>query len=668
MGSGAGIGSPLPVSGNGNDNKNVDGFPTNLLGNGNKLHDPEVPDYVEKDPKGRYIRYGEVLGKGAFKTVYKAFDQIDGIEVAWNRIKIDDALRSQQDLEKLYSEVHLLRQLKHENIIKFYDSWIDEKKKTMNMITELFTSGSLRQYRKRHKNVDVKALKNWARQILHGLAYLHSQKPPVIHRDLKCDNIFVNGNQGQVKIGDLGLATFMHQTTAKSVIGTPEFMAPELYEEEYNELVDIYSFGMCMLEMVTLEYPYCECKNPAQIFKKVTSGVKPASLAKVSNTEVREFIEKCLVPSSKRMTAKELLNDPFFQSENMKGPILDALKLPKQFVRSIGSLDGGPQSMDVDPDYHHSVCTDSNNGSPHSPVMEFERMHRSKLFRLRGKKNDDKSISLTLRIADQIGTASVRNIDFTFYLDSDTALSIAGEMVEQLSLADHEVAFIADFIDFLITRILPGWIPSAERLSGSHAKSTFQQDSKSGNNTNAHVSAEEHSFVSELLNPNCAFPGAIMSGFLQNSANVEDKESQASVTTEVMGDVPSVKHENSSSSLECIGGAYKVCSGRALEMDIGDLFYGEWKMQGKGSSSTGHVSWNDPENDSNLVHPDLIAGFENQAISSSSLSIREKDEETAFSMELQAIEKQYQQWILDVTRMKEAAIEATRKRWMAKKM
>lgn len=54
-------------------------------------------------------------------------------------------------------------------------------------------------------------------------------------------------------------------------LGTPEFMAPELYEEEYNELVDIYSFGMCLLEMVTFEYPYSECKNPAQIYKKVSS-------------------------------------------------------------------------------------------------------------------------------------------------------------------------------------------------------------------------------------------------------------------------------------------------------------------------------------------------------------------------------------------------------------
>lgn len=50
-----------------------------------------------------------------------------------------------------------------------------------------------------------------------------------------------------------------------SVLGTPEFMAPELYEESYTEKVDIYAFGMCMLEMVTKERPYSECVNAAQV-------------------------------------------------------------------------------------------------------------------------------------------------------------------------------------------------------------------------------------------------------------------------------------------------------------------------------------------------------------------------------------------------------------------
>jgi len=54
------------------------------------------------------------------------------------------------------------------------------------------------------------------------------------------------------------------------VIGTPEFMAPEMYDEHYDESVDVYAFGMCLLEMTTLQYPYMECTNPAQIYKRVT--------------------------------------------------------------------------------------------------------------------------------------------------------------------------------------------------------------------------------------------------------------------------------------------------------------------------------------------------------------------------------------------------------------
>lgn len=53
-------------------------------------------------------------------------------------------------------------------------------------------------------------------------------------------------------------------------LGTPEFMAPEMYEEHYDESVDVYALGMCLLEMITGEYPYSECQFPAQIYRKVT--------------------------------------------------------------------------------------------------------------------------------------------------------------------------------------------------------------------------------------------------------------------------------------------------------------------------------------------------------------------------------------------------------------
>lgn len=240
----------------------------------NGVINPEADDYsefVEVDPTGRYGRYNEILGKGASKTVYRAFDEYEGIEVAWNQVKLYDFLQSPEDLERLYCEIHLLKTMKHNNIMKFYTSWVDTANRNINFVTEMFTSGTLRQYRQKHKRVNIRAVKHWCRQILRGLLYLHSHDPPVIHRDLKCDNIFVNGNQGEVKIGDLGLAAILRKSHAAHCVGTPEFMAPEVYEEEYNELVDIYSFGMCILEMVTFEYPYSECTHPAQIYKKVIS-------------------------------------------------------------------------------------------------------------------------------------------------------------------------------------------------------------------------------------------------------------------------------------------------------------------------------------------------------------------------------------------------------------
>lgn len=65
------------------------------------------------------------------------------MEVAWNQIKVTDILRNSADLERLYSEAHLLPNLKHKKIIKFYSSWVDTKHGNINFITEIFTSGTL---------------------------------------------------------------------------------------------------------------------------------------------------------------------------------------------------------------------------------------------------------------------------------------------------------------------------------------------------------------------------------------------------------------------------------------------------------------------------------------------------------------------------------------------
>lgn len=170
----------------------------------------------------------------------------------------------------------MLKELQHPNIVAYYDCFVNStssffgrNKKSIVLVTELMTSGTLKAYLRRFKKINVKVLKSWCRQILKGLHFLHTRSPPIIHRDLKCDNIFIAGPTGAVKLGDLGLATLKHQSFVKSVIGTPEFMAPEMYDEHYDERVDVYAFGMCMLEMATSEYPYTECIGPMQIYKKV---------------------------------------------------------------------------------------------------------------------------------------------------------------------------------------------------------------------------------------------------------------------------------------------------------------------------------------------------------------------------------------------------------------
>lgn len=175
----------------------------------------------------------------------------------------------------------------------------------------------VQRFKKQEKNKRFKVIKNFANQILKGLAYLHGRQPPVIHRDLKCDNVFVTGQCGQVKIGDLGLATLKKSSFAKSVIGTPEFMAPEMYSEQYDESIDVYAFGMCLLEMATGEYPYQECTKPFEIYKRVTQGIRPDNYYRIDDDDLKELIDLCIrQKKTQRPTVKDLVNHSWFMENN----------------------------------------------------------------------------------------------------------------------------------------------------------------------------------------------------------------------------------------------------------------------------------------------------------------------------------------------------------------
>ncbi|XP_061562044.1 LOW QUALITY PROTEIN: serine/threonine-protein kinase WNK4 [Phycodurus eques] len=272
---------------------------------------------VATSPDGRYLKFNIEIGRGSFKTVYKGLDTETTVEVAWCELQTRKLTKAER--QRFSEEVEMLKGLQHPNIVRFHDSWKSSVKghKCIILVTELMTSGTLKTYLKRFKEMKLKLLQRWSRQILKGLHFLHTRTPPIIHRDLKCDNIFITGPTGSVKIGDLGLATLKSASFAKSVIGTPEFMAPEMYEERYDEAVDVYAFGMCILEMATSEYPYSECQNAAQIYRKVTSGIKPDSFYNVKVPELKEIIEGCIrMDNDERYTIQDLLEHPFFQENH----------------------------------------------------------------------------------------------------------------------------------------------------------------------------------------------------------------------------------------------------------------------------------------------------------------------------------------------------------------
>ncbi|KNC86981.1 hypothetical protein SARC_00874 [Sphaeroforma arctica JP610] len=161
---------------------------------------------LETDPKGRFQKTDQLLGQGAFKWVYKGYDTDEAREVAWNELKTIAV--SKRDRIKFQEEVNLLREFRHPNLLIFYDWWVadSESKVKCNgkkvskfvFITELMTSGTLKQYVRKVNSIRPQAIQNWCRQILNGLNYLH--KNNIIHRDLKCDNVFINGANNIIKV------------------------------------------------------------------------------------------------------------------------------------------------------------------------------------------------------------------------------------------------------------------------------------------------------------------------------------------------------------------------------------------------------------------------------------------------------------------------------------
>eukprot|EP00884_Botryococcus_braunii_P006023 jgi/Botrbrau1/15421/Bobra.43_2s0047.1 len=405
---------------NGSYTPGLNGLLAHSLANG-RDDEEEDDEAVEHDPTGRYSRFKHSVGHGRFKQVFKGFDERQGIDVAWSKVQQESNHLDDDQMHRIVGEMSIGLELDHPNIIKCYRCWEDEDTHCINLVTEYFTSGNLRDYRQKHKLVDYRAVRKWARQILTGLAYLHFKEPPIIHGDLRCDKIYINGHSGEIKIGDLGLATLLPRRFNPATL--PEGVNTE---NQYSKAVDIFAFGLCVLEL--------------SIKRKVDSSNAaswPEMLEDVEDEEAKAFLLRCLAPAETRPTATELLQDPFLMRRT-------AVPEPRR-QSDLETTDSRSLSREVSGREERGEKSDADGSSGVCQAGELSGEDYRFKFTCQ-QRDGGKKLDFRLQMeyqGDEDDEAPGeehprRTIDFTYDIDEDTPDAIAAEIGEQFSLSDAD--------------------------------------------------------------------------------------------------------------------------------------------------------------------------------------------------------------------------------------
>ncbi|XP_009769082.1 putative serine/threonine-protein kinase SIS8 isoform X1 [Nicotiana tabacum] len=267
------------------------------------------------------ITLGERIGLGSYGEVYRG--DWHGTEVAVKKF-IDQDITG-ESLEEFKSEVRIMKRLRHPNVVLFMGAVT--RPPNLSIITEFLHRGSL--YRLIHRSnnqLDERRRLRMALDAARGMNYLHNCTPMVVHRDLKSPNLLVDKNW-VVKVCDFGLSRMKQSTflSSRSTAGTAEWMAPEvLRNEPSDEKCDVYSYGVVLWELCTLQQPWGGM-NPMQVVGAVGFQHRRLDIPDDMDPAIADIIRKCwqtdpkLRPSfAEIMAALKPLQKPITSSQVMK--------------------------------------------------------------------------------------------------------------------------------------------------------------------------------------------------------------------------------------------------------------------------------------------------------------------------------------------------------------
>uniref|UniRef100_A0A1I8JHM7 Protein kinase domain-containing protein n=1 Tax=Macrostomum lignano TaxID=282301 RepID=A0A1I8JHM7_9PLAT len=274
---------------------------------------------------------GRLIGRGGFGEVHEVLTDT-GIRCAAKTLRLPVHLGDQLDFIRkkiesaIESESNLCR-LRHPNIVRFLHMAQPEPA-TVVVFMELLDGRSLERFID-NKPLDEAVVRSFSKQICSALLYLHSRRPPVIHRDINCSNIIVLTDNTRIKLIDFGLSIKLEKSvshisaTTQTPEGTLNFMAPELLgageadRPQYSRESDIWAFGCSVFQMATGSRPFADVPTIFQVAVRLERSGAPA-IRDGCSVELKDFYSQCTARNRiERKPADELMKHQFLASRKL---------------------------------------------------------------------------------------------------------------------------------------------------------------------------------------------------------------------------------------------------------------------------------------------------------------------------------------------------------------